>query len=153
MAIMRAGLELEVFLRHNGRHSLATNILLIAHIVVVLYQHMCMSPHTHTHTCALPFIESLRTILTRKLVLLRDSIQLILPSRPSHPAGQLPLRSIVSDTLAFLLFISLLQNGLSPTGPRSTILYTLMTTIDQHNVRDGQLNHLQKRLFIVFSLH
>ena len=119
--------------------------------VVVLYQHMCMSPHTHT--CALPFIESLRTILTRKLVLLRDSIQLILPSRPSHPAGQLPLRSIVSDTLVVLLFISLLQNGLSPTRPRSTILYTLMTTTDQHNVRDGQLNHLQKRLFIVFSLH
>ena len=66
------------------------------------------------------------------------------------------LRSIVCDTLAFLLFICLLHNGRSPMRPWSTNLYTQMTTNGQGSVNRWPIKSLQKRLwslFIAFSSH
>ena len=70
-----------------------------------------------------------------------------LPLRSPLPAGHLPLRSIVCDTLAFLLFILLLHNGLFPTWPplRSTVLYTQMTSNGQCNVNRWPIKSSERK--------
>ena len=88
---------------------------------------------------------------SQRLFLKCCNVQSKLPLRSPLPACDLSIRSIVYDTLAILLCIWLLLNGLCPMWPWSTILYIQMTTNIQSNVNRLVAKSSSMSLFIAIS--